>query len=389
MPKKFSHENSFESWCITNNKKAFLEEWDYQTNELKPSDVSHGTHREFNFICSKCGTHFKRQLHYFQPNGDNGCPKCWLIKRAETRHKTAAKKNNLLKNYPKIAAEWSSKNDEKPDEISFNDNKKYWWKCNRCGKEWQASVVNRVKGKGCPKCKYIYHTSFPEQAIFYYVRKYYPDAINGDKHLGIEFDIYIPSKKVAIEYDGEQWHQNIKKDEKKNQMCFDNQIVLCRIRERNCWFWAENDFLRLIPCASGNNKELENAINVLLIYLNVIFADVNLERDKSIILSNYITSKEKNSLQTKYPQIAKEWHPTKNAPLTPSSVDYGSGISVYWICSKCGFEYKSTLNSRTCKGNGCPACSHKVAFVGKTDFVTLYPELIHEWNFEKKRHIKH
>lgn len=49
-------------------------------------------------------------------------------------------------------------------------------------------------------------TSFYEQAIFYYVRKFFPDALNryqiecaGNK---VEIDIFVPSIKVGIEYDG-------------------------------------------------------------------------------------------------------------------------------------------------------------------------------------------
>lgn len=56
-------------------------------------------------------------------------------------------------------------------------------------------------------------SSFPEQAIYYYLKKHFPDAINGDREClaGKELDIYIPSCKFAIEYDGQTWHKDIKR----------------------------------------------------------------------------------------------------------------------------------------------------------------------------------
>ena len=44
--------------------------------------------------------------------------------------------------------------------------------------------------------------------------------------------------------------------------------------------------------------------------------------------------KGETDLQTLYPDIAKEWHPTKNGDLKPSDVTAKSGISVWWQCKK-------------------------------------------------------
>ena len=41
-----------------------------------------------------------------------------------------------------------------------------------------------------------------------------------------------------------------------------------------------------------------------------------------------------NSLSTKRPEIAAQWHPTKNGSLLPSSVPYTSSKSVWWQCDK-------------------------------------------------------
>lgn len=79
--------------------------------------------------------------------------------------------------------------------------------------------------------------SFYEQAVAYYVTKAFPDTLSSyrpDYLHGKELDIYIPSLKVAIEYDGGQYHQDIKKDLEKNRLCAENGIKLIRIRGVGC-----------------------------------------------------------------------------------------------------------------------------------------------------------
>lgn len=77
----------------------------------------------------------------------------------------------------------------KPFEIMPNSGKKYWWKCKR-GHEWMATANNRVSlHTGCPVCSRELHTSFPEQAILYYISKY-EDVINRYIIEKNEVDIY-------------------------------------------------------------------------------------------------------------------------------------------------------------------------------------------------------
>lgn len=41
-----------------------------------------------------------------------------------------------------------------------------------------------------------------------------------------------------------------------------------------------------------------------------------------------------NSLAKVKPEIAKQWHHTKNGDLTPYDVTYNSGLKVWWKCSE-------------------------------------------------------
>ncbi len=93
-------------------------------------------------------------------------------------------------------------------------------------------------GRGCPICRGERATSFPEQALFFYLRKLFPDAINRYKpswlrsnSSSLEIDIYIPSLCIGIEYDGRAYHKNKERDEKKDKLVFERGIILYRIRE--------------------------------------------------------------------------------------------------------------------------------------------------------------
>ena len=77
-------------------------------------------------------------------------------------------------------------------------------------------------------------TSHIEQALYYYVRQFFPDAINRYKvNECVEADIYIPSIKVAVEYDGVYWHKGkVAQDNEKNR--YFQQYAIFTIRVRDC-----------------------------------------------------------------------------------------------------------------------------------------------------------
>ena len=67
--------------------------------------------------------------------------------------------------------------------------------------------------------------------------------------------------------------------------------------------------------------------------------------------------KKNGSLLDNFPNIADDWHVSKNQPLTPSQVSAGSSEKVWWQCSS-GHEWQAIVRSRT-KGTGCPICYRK------------------------------
>ena len=66
-----------------------------------------------------------------------------------------------------------------------------------------------------------------------------------------------------------------------------------------------------------------------------------------------------NDLATKRPDLAKEWHPTKNRKLTPDQVPVAPRRKVWWRCSKCGNVWRTAIFSRTVQGCNCPQCAEQ------------------------------
>lgn len=81
----------------------------------------------------------------------------------------------------------------------------------------------------------------------------------------------------------------------------------------------------------------------------------------------------KNNLQLNYPDIAKEWHPTKNK-IKPNQIQAKSGKVFWFICSRCKHEYSKQLYQRTFHGIGCTICNRGNSKVSKNQ-LRFYCEL--------------
>ena len=65
-----------------------------------------------------------------------------------------------------------------------------------------------------------------------------------------------------------------------------------------------------------------------------------------------------NDLASRRPDLVAQWHPTKNGGLTPESQIYMNEGCVrrWWRCSKCEYEWRTTVCARTVHGVSCPNC---------------------------------
>ena len=278
--------------------------------------------------------------------------------------------NDLATVNPNLAVEWHpSKNGSLlPSQITAGSNKKVWW-LGKCGHEWQAVVSSRVKGHGCPYCSNI-----KVLAGFNDLASRRPDCLNWwdyskNNMLGILPTAVMPGSKDKVWWhcpEGHVWDQPINSFLKKKSSC-----PICS--GRRCQ-QGENDLATVNPDLAAEWSSTKNG--------TLLPTQITANSNKKVwwlgkcgheweaticsrtagngcpFCSNKRVLPGFNDLATAYPEIAEEWNYKRNGALSPEDFTYGSERKVWWVCSKCGYEWETTINNRT-NGyfkTGCPKC---------------------------------
>lgn len=385
---------------LASTNPELIEEWDFEKNDISPYEVTKGSHKKVWWKTTYCDPATKKQtvLSWSAVIKDRvkgtGCP--YL-----TNGKLLKGFNDLVTVRPDMAKDWNYEKNSglSPDEYTIGSHKKVWWKCSVCDTEWQTTIKDRVSGTGCPFCTKYTRTSFPEQAIFFYVKRYFPDTINTYKDIfdnGMELDIYVPSIKVGVEYDGIYWHHTKGADVRemlKYAICKENGISVIRITEDISNAAKEN--CDEVLCCDFSHKEyykIDETVKELLLKLGCLEEpNINTERDEISIRELYTVGMEKASLKKNYPEIANQWHPTKNGKLKPEMFSVSSSYRAWWYCPVCGGEWKVSIDNRTAsykKGQGkCPICSNHRLKKGFNDLESWCKKnnsnLLQFWDYEK------
>ena len=100
-----------------------------------------------------------------------------------------------------------------------------------------------------------------------------------------------------------------------------------------------------------------------------------------------------NDLETFRPDLALQWHPTRNKDLRPDGVTTGCKRNVWWLLpyddpttgKHYDFEWQASVQDRV-KGKGCPFLSVAPAvWKGFNDLSTTHPAVASEWHPTKNR----
>ena len=207
-----------------------------------------------------------------------------------------------LTSYPHLVKEWHPTNnkDLKPDSFTHGSNVWVWWKCPQgYDHEWEASINSRSSGNGCPFCS--------------------GHRVSKSNNL---LDL---NPKLAND-----WHPTKNKDLKpENFTLFSNKQV----------WWQ---------CSKVDDHEWKTSIS-------------NRRRSRGggcPFCAGKKVSKS-NNLLARNPEVASEWHPTKNKNLKPEDFTYGSGKKVWWQCPKVDdHEWEACITDRS-RGTRCPFCAGK------------------------------
>ena len=363
------------------NKPTLAETHPHLVNEwivcedirITPYNCVANTNKKVLWKCKKCGGEYKTYIYNRAFRG-SGCPYC-------AGQAVLQGYNDLETTNPELSKEWSNKNKLTAKEVTQFSNKKVYWMCPLGHEDYLMSIKQRSNGSGCPTCALQSQTSFPEQALFFYIKKVFPDVINRfvfEKKY--EIDIYIPSKNLGIEYNGYYSHKGKeKKDKEKKELFHKNGISLLVVKEYKKDY--EKNDADFYVHQRTNTKDLNILINDVL---NFIFGNVNFNidvaKDMISIKEQYVVKKQERSIANLRPDLLSEWDYKNNGKITPDLVTIGSKLEYAWICPICHETYYCSPKNK-CKGASCP--KHRKVRV--LNFASEYPDLLKFWDFEKNK----
>ncbi|MEH7176792.1 zinc-ribbon domain-containing protein [Neobacillus vireti] len=283
------------------------------------------------------------------------------------------KANSLEMQYPDISTQWHPLKNGlfKPSHVTKGSDEKAWWQCQE-GHAWQATVSSRVAGSGCPYCSNRligFHNNItsthPE------IAKQWHPKLNGE-NTPAHFSSGNGSYKawwICKNNSSHVWQALISSRIKVKSNCpycsghkatEDNNLAVTHPQIAKYWNWEMNSITPYEVKRFSNRKVWWRCdVNSNHIWEAVI--SHRTVKSGCLICTNKIVSDD-NNLAVTHPKIAGEWHPLKNASLTPMDVTKGSDQKIWWICTE-GHEWATKVYNRTkTNGNNCPRCSKKKKF---------------------------
>ncbi len=224
--------------------------------------------------------------------------------------------------FPELAAEWHpTKNDDlTPGDVVAGSNKKVWWKCPVADDhEWETPPHKRTfRGDGCACCRGF--------------------KLSSTNRLDIRFP------EVAA-----QWHPTRNGALKPSDVPFGTH--------KRVWW----------HCSEGPDHE----------WMGIVKDRVSRDSSCPYCMSQKVSVT--NRLDLLFPDVAAQWHPTKNGDLKPSDVVAGSGKRIWWKCSEGPDHEWSTTAKHRIEGGDCPCCSHRQLSVTNS-LAVLFPEIAAQWH---------
>ncbi len=377
-------------------------EWDPNKNgDITPDLITPQANDKYWWICNRGHESFHMSPNS-RINRGSGCSLCYQDKKPEIARKHFLKNNlTLLDLDPFLAKQFDvKKNGRRADEINSQSGLNVWWICPN-GHSFQMIVSHRfLRGGGCTSCSKT-GTSRIQILIENELRCIFPDLEDNKPVHQYSIDCFIPSLKIAIEYDGKHVHEQ-EKDLIKNKVLEKEGYRIIRIREYPLKKTTELD---IVFKASQNFEQIKNMINSVLENIKTLQISENLcdSIDNYIVNPNLQAEKKwrqvwaefpkpKPELQLKNtnPKLSEEWDYLKNYPLTPESYMGTSTYNAWWLCRVCGHSWQNRIDSRHSRGDGCNECYGKVRAetIRKTklkrtgSIKKTHPKLIDEWNYE-------
>ncbi len=273
-----------------------------------------------------------------------------------------------------------------PDSVSYGSKRRVWWRCGK-GHEWQAAVYSRTKGSGCPVCagtKLLPGENDLASVSPELVLQWHP-AKNGtltpaDVMSGTHRRVWWRCGK------GHEWQATVKSRSEGSgcPICTGKQVVPGEndLTSRNPelaaqWDSEKNNGLLPSQVSPGSHRKVWWRCEKGHEWQAVIASRVS--GCGCPVCAGKVVVPGENDLESLYPGIAAQWHPTRNGELTPQKLSPCSNRKVWWLCGQ-GHEYQASVSARSVHNSGCPYCAGHKVMPGFNDLESVEPKLAAQWH---------
>lgn len=158
-----------------------------------------GAHDKVCIICSKHGEFWQAPNEHKK---GKGCERCSYELRGQA-------KSTPFKDFLSKAKQIHGDRYDYSKASYINGKVKIAIVCPEHGEFLQYPSMHNI-GQGCPMC--FKSSSKAEKEVYSFIKSLSKDSIRNDRKIlkGKEIDVYVPSKKLGIEYHGLYWHQEDK-----------------------------------------------------------------------------------------------------------------------------------------------------------------------------------
>ena len=331
--------------------------------------------------CGKCGKPYRMSIAEKAEGG--ACPYC----RGERRYEPESLMAKALEAAkPRLIEEWDEKlNKIRADEVLVSSEERYFWKCKVCGFVWTDSIRGRLEeNRGCYMCGEVAsHTSLPQLIIVHYLKQLFPDTVHRYRYNAkSEIDVYVPSIKLAIEYDGDYYHakgESAKKDRKKDGDLVKLGMRVVRFRDLGCILFKDSrceiitfnaqldyvefekelqKFLDGLRQKYGIEKEVKVCIEeVDQLVAGELYAPTY-EMSLAFALKERALKGKKGRKGEKVEDVGEvKWDYEANWPVVPEEVWAGSNRKYHWVCGKVPEHKWVAMAKSVVAGHGCMKCA--------------------------------
>ena len=318
---------------ITTTHPAVASQWHPSRNEFGPSTVTAGSNRKVWWYCDD-GHEWPATVH--SRTSGSRCPVC-------AGRLLVPGVNDLATIEPALASEWHPERNGtlRPDQVMPGSNRRVWWTCSS-GHEWLVSVNDR-RGKrtGCPRCHQLRVAAGKRASE---VRRSRQRQV-GARATPKPGNITTTHPAIAA-----QWHPSRNGD-------ILAVATLPGSNRKVWWMCSEGHEWQAIV---GHRTRSPRAADALC----------PVDRGRMVVAGL-------NDLASARPDLAAEWHPSKNGALRPDQVTVAANRPVWWQCAD-GHEWQATPNKR--RRTGCPYDAGLLVTPGFNDLASQYPGVAAEWH---------